>query len=367
MSAEQSELSDELQRVLQEFGASLKPLSPEEGLQKFLLNEETEVIPGTVQEYERKLEWFLDFCESNEIEDTTEFDGRVIQDFKIWRRDEASTKDGQLSNKTLRDDMYLFRQFLRFLESIDAVTPQLHRKVDIPSLDPEDGSRDIEFESEELDRILSHLEQYQYATREHAVWIMFAATGRRPGGLRSLDLDHVHLDDDPHVEFHHTAGETRLKNGKKSENTVSLNTEAAQMLQDYVDTSRHELEDGERSPFLTSPQGRLTVSTMRKYIYKWSRPCSIGMECPEGRDPDGCEGMVNAGCASKCPYSKPPVALRHGYISDLRRQGVSITVISERCDVSEEIIRENYSELDESEKRELRRSELEKHSSDGYL
>jgi len=82
----------------------------------------------------------------------------------------------------------------------------------------------------------------------------------------------------------------------------------------------------------------------------------------DGRDENTCEAMQSSGCASKSPFSKPPVALRQGYISNLRRQGVSLYTISRRCDVGEEIIEKHYSELTEEEERELRRKELQKHS-----
>lgn len=372
MSAE-SELSAELQRVLQEFGPSLKSLSPEETVQKFLDNEKAELAPNTLDEYERELNRFVTFCNKNGVENSAEFDGRVLHDFKIWRRDEAHDGEGSLSNKTMRDEMYLFRKFLRFLGSIDAVTPRLYTKIEIPTLDPGEGERDIEFDSDELNAILTHLEKYEYATREHAVWVLFAATGRRPSGVRALDCKDVHLEEDEaYVEFHHRVDgetETRLKNKKSSENTVHLSESAAEVLQDYIDTHRIDVEEGGRSPLLTTTHGRLSDSSIRKYVYKWSRPCVIGKDCPEGRNQENCEAMESSDCAGKCPFSKPPVALRHGYISDLRRQGISLHTISDRCDVSEEVIEKHYSELTEKEKRELRRKELESNTrpNDGYL
>lgn len=369
----ESELSSELQRVLQDFGASLKPLSTDEAVRKFLENEKAELAPSTLNEYEGELNRFVDFCDQNEVEDSTEFDGRVLHDFKIWRRDVEHDGEGSLSNKTMRDEMYLFRKFLRFLGSIDAVTPRLYEKIEIPTLDPGEGKRDIEFDSDELNAILTHLDKYEYATREHAVWVLFAATGRRPSGLRALDCKDVHLEEDEaYIEFHHRVeedSETRLKNKKNSENTVNLSRSAVEVLQDYIETQRIDIEQNGRSPLLTTTHGRLSDSSIRKYIYKWSRPCVIGKACPEGRNQEDCEAMESSDCAGKCPFSKPPVALRHGYISDLRRQGISLHTISERCDVSEKIIESNYSELSEKEKRELRRKELESNtgSKDGYL
>lgn len=368
MSAD-ADLSSEIQRVLHEYGQSLDPLSLDDAVQKFLKNEQAELSPNTLAEYERELTRFTSFCDRNGVEDTSEFSGRVLHDFKIWRRDEAHDKDGSLSNKTMRDEMYLLRKFLRFLESIDAVTPDLHKKIEIPSLDPGDGKRDIDFPAKRIEAILDHLKKYEYATREHAVWILFAATGRRPSDLRALDCGDIHLDEEnPYIEFRHRDGETRLKNGKSSENSVNISDTAARVLSDYIDVHRVDVDEDDREPLLTSSYGRLSTTTIQKYVHKWSRPCMVGEDCPEGRDERTCEAMESIDHATKCPHSKPPVALRHGYISDLRRKGVPLHIISDRCDASEEVIEEYYSELSEAEKRELRRQELEKVSDDrGYL
>ena len=364
------ELLQEIQQVIDDSNPSLEPLAPEEAVEMFIDEERSELAPKTLSEYEDELERFVKFCEKQDTTDTTEFNGRLLQKFKIWRRDEANEKDGSLSNKTMRDEMYLLRKFIRFLESIDAAPRHLHTKIKIPTPNPGEGKRDIEFTADELDAILTHLEKFEYATREHVVWILFASTGRRPSGLRSLDCSDVHFtDDETYIEFNHREGDTRLKNGAKSENTVYLNDEAAQVVQDYIDTHRIDAEVNGRFPLLTSTSGRLSDSAIRKYVYKWSRPCVIGKECPAGRDPDECKAMKSGGYASKCPESKPPVALRHGYISDLLRRGVSLHTISDRCDVSEEIIEDHYSELTEKEQRDLRRRELEKQSdsSSGYF
>jgi site-specific recombinase XerD len=178
--------------------------------------------------------------------------------------------------------------------------------------------------------------------------------------------------DEAYIEFHHRVDgeiETRLKNNKSSENTVHLSDSATEVLPAYIEPHRVDIDENGRSPLLTTVYGRLSKSSIQKYVYKWSRPCVTGDGCPEGRTQEECEAMESSDCAVKCPFSKPPVALRHGYISNLRRQGVSLHTISDRCDVSEETIEKHYSELTAKEKRELRREELESNtrSDDGYL
>lgn len=368
----ESEIIAELQRVVDENDPS-KAIPITQAVQKFLDNEKEELAPNTLKEYERELKRFAAFCERNGNEDSTDIDGRVLHDFKIWRRDKGHDGEGSLSSKTMRDEMYLLKKFLRFLASIEAVSSSLHTKVEIPSLSPGEGQRNIEFESDEVDAILNHLEKYEYATREHVVWVLFAATGRRPSGLRALDCEDVHLDvENPYLEFRHRVGEenaTRLKNEQNSETSIHLSSSAAEIIQDYIEIHRIETEENDRRPLLTTKHGRLSGSPIRKYVYKWSRPCVIGKACPEDRNPEDCEAMESGSCAGKCPFSKPPYALRHGYISNLRRERTSLHTISDRCDVSEDIIKKHYSELSEEEKRELRRKELEENTDtdSGYL
>lgn len=363
------DLSSEIQRVLHEYGDSLDPLSLDQAVELFLKSNKSELSPNTLSEYEDELIRFTGYCERNGVEDTSDLTGRTFLEFKIWRRNEGHNEDEPLSNKTMRDEMYLLRSFTRFLASIDAVRPDLHRKIEIPSLDPGEGKRDIDFSADRLEAILDHLEKYEYATREHAVWVLFAATGRRPSDLRSLDCEDVHLDEEnPHINFKNREDETRLKNGDNSENSVSISDTAAQAIKDYIDVYRIDTVKDGREPVLTSSYGRLSTGTIRKYVYKWSRPCMIGQDCPGDRDDKTCEAMESADKASKCPFSKPPVALRHGYISNLRREGVPLRVISDRCDASEDVIEKYYEEVDQDTKRELRREALEKVSDDrGYL
>jgi hypothetical protein len=255
------------------------------------------------------------------------------------------------------------------LESIDAVKSGLADAVQIPSLDDDDGVRDYDLDTETVEEILEHLDKYAYASTEHVVWILCCRTGRRPGGLYSLDTDDVCLDvEEPYISFEHRE-QTQLKNNSKSDNEVNITEEVATVLRDYIADVRPDVEDGDRAPLIASSDGRLSISTMRKYFYKYTRPCKLGNSCPHNRDPDECEAAVNIDTASKCPSAEPPYATRHGHITTLRRQGVPIDTISDRCDVSPKIIKKHYDERSEKEKRERRREILDgvRDDAEGYL
>ena len=58
-------------------------------------------------------------------------------------------------------------------------------------------------------------------------------------------------------------------NESKSETQVNIPSELAKILRDYMDHQRVEVVDEfGRNPFLTSGEGRLAKSTMRRYFYK---------------------------------------------------------------------------------------------------
>lgn len=104
---------------------------------------------------------------------------------------------------------------------------------------------------------------------------------------------------------------------------------------------------------------------MRRYFYKWARPWVITGECPHDRSQDECEAMGSLNNASKCPSSLPPYATRHGYFTEMRRKGYPLELLSERGDVSREILEKHYDERTEDEKRELRRELLAKIETQG--
>lgn len=117
-------------------------------------------------------------------------------------------------------------------------------------------------------------------------------------------------------------------------------------------------DDYGRELLLASPQGRITKSTIRKYVYKWSRPCAVGAACPHDRGPDECDAANNLDQASKCPSSVTPHPIRRGYITRLLKAGVSMEVVSDRCNVSPVVIDEHYDVRSEDEKMRQRQAVL---------
>jgi integrase len=350
------ELDEMTPEVIQKFLAQIKdplaPMSPEDAVNQFL-DRETEITDRTKQEYQTKLNYFLKFLDSRGIDDMNDLSGRIIEEYRVWRR-KHSTEGDPLAAKTMKDDMHLLSKFLRYLEKIEAVPKGLESKVNIPNVT--DEGRDYLLDAETAEQILTHLKQYQYATKEHVLFCLLTETARRLGGIHGLDLGDFYDDEsEPYIEFRHRPGETRLKNEESSEGQVALSPATAQVIKDYIDNNRHDVVDKHgRQPLLTTRQGRPAHSTLRRYVYSWTRPCKIGEPCPHGNSPDTCEAATEADNASKCESTRPPHALRHGGLTEMRREGIPVEVIRDRCDVSQQTLEKHYDERSEEEKRRRR-------------
>ena len=363
---EQTQLN-QIKELLEQ--SSVEPVEISESCEMFV-RDLSDISDRTASEYSSKCDWFLEFCQEHDIKTTAEINAQVVKKYKYWRKHESSDCVDELATKTMRDEMLLVRQFIRFLEQINAVKSTFSDGIKIPELGIDEGVRRYEFPANRAKNVLSYLRKYEYASHEHVVCLLVLKTGRRPGCLYSLDVDDVVLDADrPYISFKHNE-ETQLKNDGKSESEVNIYSETVEALRDYLANVRHDITEDGRRPLLTSKEGRLTKSTMRKYMYKYTRPCAVNNSCPHDRDPTECTAATNIDQASKCPSSVPPYAGRHGHITELRRQGVDIDKISERCDVSPAVIKQHYDERTKSEKRQHRRDSLDaarSGSEGGYL
>lgn len=269
------------------------------------------------------------------------------------------------TEKTQQD---ILRQFIRYCESIDAVKVGLSEKVRSPSLTKDDISRSDIIEGERAETILKWLRKYAYASLEHLTWEILANTGIRIGSAVSLDLENYYPDATPsHLRIEHSPEKgTQLKNGPEGERHIAIDNELCEIIDDFLEQNRPEvLDEHGREPLLGTKHGRIGRSTIRKYVYKWSRPCEVGEGCPHNRDPETCEAK-SAHDASKCPSSRSPHVIRRGYITHELNAGVDRSYVSGRCNVSEEVIEQHYDERNEQERMQVRHRALkEAHRSQG--
>jgi integrase len=160
-----------------------------------------------------------------------------------------------------------------------------------------------------------------------------------------------------YLKFRHRPDtDTALKNGEEGERDVSISDEVWQVLEDYRNDRRVDQQDSfGRNPLLTTTHGRLSKSTIRTYIYAWTRPCAIGEGCPYDRDPNECKAAQRNNWAYECPDSLSCHPIRKGYIMAKLNTGLSKSVISERCDVSEDVLDKHYDHRSKKEQMEVRR------------
>jgi len=81
-------------------------------------------------------------------------------------------------------------------------------------------------------------------------------------------------------------------------------------------------------------------------------------ECPHDRDPETCEALGKHNSPSKCPSAKSPHSWRRGAITDHLIRSVSPEIVSERMNVSLEILYKHYDARNQDEKMAVRRKHL---------
>jgi len=331
---------------------SLDPLAPEDAVKLYLDHREGELSSETLQSHRYRLEAFTEWCEENSIHNLNDLSGRKLHSYRVDRREEDDLKP-----ITLQGQLSTLRVFLKFCTSIDAVPESLPEKILLPTVsDGEQASRTT-LEADRADRILEHLEKFQYASRNHVLLTLLWNTGIRMGSARALDVEDYDRDAPGIQLVHRPETDTPLKNQERGERWVGLRSETATIIEDYIDGPRIDATDDHgRNPLLSTHQGRASRSCVRAAIYTLTRPCQY-VECPHGRDPETCEAMDRPH-ASKCPSSRSPHDIRSGAITAHLLDDVPIEIVSDRMNVSQQILDQHYDRRTEREKMEQRRKYL---------
>jgi site-specific recombinase XerD len=118
---------------------TLVSTTPSEAVRRYLEARERELPDQTIAEYRGKLSHFVDFCDREGIEDCSNLTGRDLHDYRVYRREESTEQVDRLSIKSMRDELYLLRNFLQVLEQQEAIRKGLHKNVEVPSLGPGEG------------------------------------------------------------------------------------------------------------------------------------------------------------------------------------------------------------------------------------
>jgi integrase len=185
-------------------------------------------------------------------------------------------------------------------------------------------------------------------------------TGLRTGTIRALDVGDLDAERDRLRVCHRPETGTPLKNREAAERYVALSPDVSRALDDYIAEQRHSVTDDHgRRPLFTTHNGRPAKNSIRRTIYAATRPCSTGRGCPHDRDPDKCEAAKRTNDACKCPSTVSGHPVRRGAITHFLRKDVPEEAVSDRMDVSRDVLDEHYDRRTESEKAEQRRAFLD--------
>lgn len=333
----------------------LKPITPKEAVELYLTEKEAEYARATLRSHRSRLGHFIEWCSTEEITNLNNVDGRSLHRYRLWRRD-----DGDLSLTSEKTQMDTIRVFIRWAESIDAVEPDLSTKVVSPTLTGDDNVRDVMVDADEAEQILEHLRTYEYASRRHLCFRLMWRTALRRGAVVALDVEDYNPDEQSLEVRHRPNTGTPIKNQSNGERYIALSDTTCEVIDAWLADRRPDvLDDENRRPLLSTPQGRPHPTTIQTYLYSVTKPCYATGECPHGRVIDDCAAAADRTKASKCPTSLSPHALRRGAITHWLSSDLPEPIVSDRANVSAEVLNKHYDRRSEEKKMEQRRRFLD--------
>lgn len=339
--------------------SDLEPLSPSEAVRLYLEHRKPDLAKSSLENQRYRLGSFEAWCGDEDIDNLNELTGRDLHRFRIARSEGTIPGYDALAPVSLNGVLSTIRVFLEFCASVDGVEPGLRERVLLPDFDDEEAARDEMLDDDRAEELLDYLERFRYASREHVIVALLWHAGIRLGSLRAIDVGDIDLEEGCIDLRHRPETDTPLKNASAAERSVHIGEHFRTVLQDYLQHTRHDVTDEHgRRPLITSSQGRLSPSPIRRTVYQWTRPCEYTGECPHDEDLESCEYLTREG-ARDCPSSRSPHGIRRGSITRHLREGVPREVVVDRMNVSREVLDLHYDERTEREKMQIRREFLE--------
>ena len=331
---------------------TLEPLTPSRAKTLYLESRSDELADRSLKLHEKHVgsfvEWYTD--KGGEETNMNDVTARVVHEYKLH------IKDG-FAQSTLSIYLSTVRQFIEFCESIDGVAGGTAEKIVLPDRDRNACTEMLD--PEEAETILAYLRKYHYGSRTHALMTVLWHTGIRTGTAQALDVSDLDEERERLRIRHRPDTETPLKNGDTAERFITLSGDVTEVLADYVTENRHAVTDEYgREPLFTTKRGRPAKNSIRRSVYAATRPCATGRDCPHGEDPDTCEAAQRTNDACKCPSTVSGHPVRRGSITHFLRRDVPEKVVSDRMNVSQDVLDEHYDRRTEDEKAEQRRQFL---------
>lgn len=329
---------------------SLQPLEPTRARQLYLDSRSDELADRSLTLHAKHTGSFVDWCGENAVRNMNDVTARTVHEYRL------EIKHGY-AQTTLSIYLSTVRQFVRFCETIDAVEQGVAERIVLP--DRERNPRTETLETDEATAILSYLRKYHFASRTHALMTLLWHTGLRTGTVHGLDVCDYESERDRLCIRHRPETDTPLKNGENAERYVALSSDVSDVVGDYIEQTRHDVtDDYGRKPLFTTKRGRPAKNSIRRNIYAATRPCTTGRDCPHGRDPKTCEAAQRTNTACQCPSTVSGHPVRRGAITHHLREDVPDKIVSDRMDVSQDVLDEHYDRRTEDEKAEQRRQYL---------
>jgi integrase len=319
----------------------LQSLEPLEAVNLYIGS--LDLADSTIDSYQSHLRQFLRWAESNDIKNMNDIDGRKLERFRQKRQSDLNGRN------TLQTDMSILREFVRYCENIEGVTPGTAEKINIPTVTKEENIHHESLEPERAKPMLDFLNKFAYASRDHVIILTLLHTGIRMGALRSLDLSDFEDGAQPYLDLNHRPDtDTPLKT---TERPIAISDKVAEVIVDYVNYSRHDVTDKfDREPLFTTRQGRISKSTIQRTTYKCSQPEIMDSDKEPIKityqDSYAKEGTVS------------PHVLRSTAITRMLRDEWPIEQVSDRVGATVGTIEDHYDEMTQHEKMEQRRQLL---------
>lgn len=333
-----------------------KTITPVQARREFLNSKRGQVKESSLRAYKYPTKHFVEFCNSHGIDTVGEINGYIIES---WKRERQEDNVAQI---TFHNNVKKLRVFIRWCESAELIEYGTADRIDIPEVSTQDAVSDKVVELHEAENILRYLNTYEYGSRKHAFFQVLWHTGCRASGAIALDVEDFEPNADvPTLKFcDRQAQGTPLKNGRASERNVSVNEKTAEVLNDYIGLKRPDVVDEfGRQPLFCTKEQRLERQRAYKDFTALSRPCYTSNVCPHDRDINECEAAQKVKKAFGCPSSKSLHPVRRGAITYHIDRGWPKEKLSERVDVSVDVLNKHYDARTKEKERQGRKQYLD--------
>lgn len=330
-------------------------ITPRQARYLFLNTKKGTVKQSSYRAYRFPTKHFMEYLESENIEDMREVDGYVIENWKLARKAE------DIAPATFKSTVKHVAVFVRWCERSNIVEYGVGDNIEIPNIAVEDEASHKTVSHSRAQELLHYLSTYEYGTRQHAIFYLLWEVGCRISGAMALDLTDF-SSTDSRLEFRdRKQSGTALKNGTNGERNVTLSDDLIHVLSDYIEVKRHDVRDEyDRKPLFTTPYGRISRQSVYKNVVGFTRPCVYEGRCPHNKSIESCRAAQNKKKAYECPSSTSMHPIRRGSITHHLNQGWPKEKVSERCDVSVGVLEKHYNEQSKEDERHTRRKYIDR-------